>query len=197
MKPKAAMTLDRMLSRYGACSRTAAREAIHAGRVRVNGGIERNPERWVQQGREHVQFDGARLKAERKVYLAFYKPKGVIVSHGDPSGRKTIYDCLKDEIKVAGANGDRQAPWAGAQGPWLAPVGRLDKDTSGLLLVTNDTAFAHFVTSPESGVPKTYRVKLSGLMSEDTLAELRSGVRMKRGDEARPRSVCRLEDRGK
>lgn len=173
------MTLDRLLSRYGAASRTTAREAIRSGRVRVNGRVTRDPESWVRPSEDQVRLDGRRLRPERRVYLLFYKPKGVIVSHGDPQGRTTLYDYL------------------GEEGRWISPVGRLDKDTSGLILVTNDTAFAHFVTNPESGVPKTYLVKVSGLMDDETIARLRAGVQMKRGDQAQPLSVRRVEDRGK
>ena len=176
---KPALTLDRLLSRYGSASRSTARELIQKGRVRVNGRVTRDPECWVRPSKDLVELDGQRLRPERKVYLLFYKPKGVIVSHGDPGGRKTIYDYL------------------GEEGRWVSPVGRLDKDTSGLILVTNDTAFGHFVTNPESGVPKTYLVKVSGLMDDETLARLRAGVQMKRGDRAQPLSVRRLEDRGK
>ena len=111
------------------------------------------------------------MKPARKRYLLFYKPKGIITSHGDPSGRDTIYKYLGEENK------------------WVAPVGRLDKDTSGLLLLTNDTRFADFVTSPDSTVPKTYMVKASGLMSDEVIAQLNAGVEMKRGDFARPVSV--------
>jgi 23S rRNA pseudouridine2605 synthase len=185
MKAKQNMTLDRVLSRFGVASRSVARRAIIDGRVRLNGRVVRDPESWVTPGKDNVQLDGQRLRPERRVYLLFYKPKGVIVSHGDPSGRKTIYDYLGEQAHPGGK--DR----------WLAPVGRLDKDTSGLLMLTNDTEFAHFVTNPESAVRKMYRVKLSGLMNDETIAQLASGVRMKRGDDARPVSVRRLEDRGK
>ncbi|HEY6292161.1 MAG TPA: pseudouridine synthase [Terriglobia bacterium] len=183
MKSKQAMTLDRLLSRYGVASRSDARQAITGGRVRVNGGVQRDPECWVTPGKDQVQLDGNRLRPQRKVCLLFYKPKGVIVSHGDPGGRKTIYDYLGG-----------QTPGKPA---WLSPVGRLDKDTSGLLLVTNDTEVAHFVTSPASRVPKTYLAKVSGLMDDETIGRLAGGVRMKRGDEAQPLSVRRMEDRGK
>jgi len=206
MKTKAVMTLDRLLSRYGAASRTTAREMIKAGRVRVNGSVQRDPEHWVNRARDNVQLDGRPLRPERKTYLLFYKPKGVIVSHGDPGGRKTIYDYLGGSLgqegrprEAAGAS----RPWrtmaetAMPQRGWLSPVGRLDKDTSGLLLLTNDTEFAHFVTNPQSSVTKTYLVKVSGLMDDATVARLQGGVRMKRGDEASPISARRIEDRGK
>jgi 23S rRNA pseudouridine2605 synthase len=179
MKPKPTMTLDRVLSRFGLASRSEAREAIVAGRLKVNGRVVRDPDQWVEPGRDTIHFDGARLKRARRIYLLFYKPKGVITSYGDPDNRRTVYEYLGDLKR------------------WVAPVGRLDKDTSGLLLLTNDTEFADFVTSPESRVAKTYLVKSSGLLSDEVIARLRAGVEMKRGDFASPESVRRLEDRGK
>jgi 23S rRNA pseudouridine2605 synthase len=177
--PKETMTLDRVLSRFGLASRTEAREAVRAGRLKVNGRVVRDPDCWVRLERDAIQLDGTRLKRARRIYLLFYKPKGVITSHGDPDNRKTVYDYLGDLKR------------------WVAPVGRLDKDTSGLLLFTNDTGFADFVASPESRIPKTYLVKTSGLLSDEVITRLRAGVEMKRGDFALPGSVRRLEDRGK
>ena len=214
MPTKPTLTLDRVLSRFGLASRTAAREAIVAGRMKVNGRIVRDPDVWVNPGRDTFHLDGQRLKPARKRYLLLYKPKGVISSHGDPAGRETIYKYL-GAAAPPGRGGLR--PPAGAPsaplpealaGParrdrgnqenwWLAPVGRLDKDTSGLLLLTNDTEFADFVTSPQSEVPKTYLVKTNALLSEEVIAQLNAGVEMKRGDFARPLSVRRREDRGK
>jgi 23S rRNA pseudouridine2605 synthase len=179
MKSKSAMTLDRVLSRFGLASRSESREAIKAGRLKVNGRVVRDPDCWVRPERDTIHFDGARLKRARRIYLLFYKPKGVITSHGDPDNRQTVYDYFGD------------------MKPWVAPVGRLDKDTSGLLLLTNDTDFADFVVKPESRIPKTYLVKTSGLLSDEVIARLRAGVEMKRGDFAQPESVRRLEDRGK
>jgi len=177
MKPK--MTLDRVPSRFGVASRTDSRKAIVAGRMKVNGRIVRDPDIWVNPDSDTFLLDGQRLKPARKRYLLFYKPKGVLTSHGDPAGRDTIYKYLGEENK------------------WVAPVGRLDKDTSGLLLLTNDTQFADFITSPESGVPKTYLVKVNALLSDEVIAKLSAGVEMKRGDRAHPLSVRRREDRGK
>lgn len=173
------MTLDRVLSRMGLASRTAAREAILAGRLKVNGRVVRDPEQWVQPERDVVHLDGQRLKPARKIYLLFYKPKGVITSHGDPAGRKTVYEYLGENKR------------------WVFPMGRLDKDTSGLLLLTNDTELAGFVTDPQSRVPKTYLVKTNGLVRDEIIAKLNAGVEMKRGDWAKPLSVRRAEDRGK
>jgi len=179
MKSKPTMTLDRVLSRFGLASRTAAREVILAGRLKVNGKVVRDPDLWVRPDQAALHLDGRRLKPVRKTYLLLYKPKGVITSHGDPGGRKTVYEFLGDI------------------GKWVSPVGRLDKDTSGLLLLTNDTEFANHVTNPNSKVLKTYLVKTSGILSEESVNKLTAGVEMKRGDWASPISVRRVEDRGK
>lgn len=173
------MTLDRVLSRFGVASRSEAQQAIQRGRIKVNGKVIYDPAAWVHPEEDVIHLDGRRLKPARKTYLLFCKPKGVITSHGDPEGRKTVYDCLGDT------------------GQWVFPVGRLDKDTSGLLLITNDTEFADFVTSPSSGVAKTYRTKINGIVSDDVIAKFQNGIEMKRGDWAHPLRVRRLEDRGK
>lgn len=179
MKTKTAMTLDRVLSRFGLASRTDARKAILSGRVKVNGGVVRDPDRWINPRVDTIHVDGDRIRKARKTYLLFYKPKGVITSHRDPQKRRTVYDCL------------------GPETPWVSPVGRLDKDTSGLLLLTNDTEFANHVTDPASGVPKTYIVKANTLVSDELIETMGSGLKLKRGDVARPRSIRRIEDRGK
>jgi 23S rRNA pseudouridine2605 synthase len=179
MKNKDVMTLDRVLSRFGLASRTTAREAILAGRVKVNGRVVRDPDRWTDPREAAIHLDGNRLRPARKIYWLFYKPKGVITSHGDPEGRKTIYDCLKPDA------------------PWVSPVGRLDKDTSGLILLTNDTDFANQVTDPASQVPKTYLVKANTLVSDELIDRLTHGLEIKRGEWAQPKSVRRIEDRGK
>ncbi len=195
MQKKDTVTLDRVLSQMGLASRTAAREAIRAGRLKVNGRVVRDPELWVRPQRDVVHLDGQRVKAPRPVYLLFYKPKGVITSHGDPSGRKTVYDYLEGPTENQEGRQGHQDPKEKL--PWVVPVGRLDRDTSGALLLTNDTGFADFVANPESRIPKTYLVKASGLLDDETVAKLARGVQMKRGDWARPASLRRVEDRGK
>jgi pseudouridine synthase len=179
MSTKPTMTLDRVLSRFGIASRTVSREAILAGRMKVNGRTVRDPDIWVSPDRDTFLFDGQRLKPARKRYLLFYKPKGVITSHGDKAGRETIYKYL------------------GEVNQWVVAVGRLDKDSSGLLLLTNDTVFADFIMNPDSGIQKTYLVKSNALLSDEVIAQLNAGVEMKRGDLAQPLSVRRREDRGK
>ncbi len=179
MESKREMTLDRVLSRFGLASRNGAREAIRAGRVKVNGRSVKDPDAWLDPRVDAVHLDGNRLRPARRVYLLFNKPKGVITSHGDPDGRKTVYDCLAGSV------------------PWVSTVGRLDMDSSGLLLLTNDTDFAKFVLDPASRVPKTYLVKANGLVDDGTIEQMRAGVELGRGEWARPQSVVRVEDRGK
>jgi pseudouridine synthase len=179
MKSKKEMTLDRVLSRFGLGSRNAAQEIIASGKVKVNGRKVKDPELWVNPEKDAIHLDGNRLRPARKMYLLFYKPKGVITSHGDPDGRKTIYDCLGPDV------------------PWVAPVGRLDKDTSGLILLTNDNDFANYVTDPGSEVPKTYLIKANTLVSDELLVRMEQGLELKQGEWAKPRSVRRIEDRGK
>ncbi len=179
MRSKSSMTLDRVLSRFGLASRSDARRAIAEGRLKVNGRVVRDPDLWVRPEEDVIHLDGKRLRRAAKLYVLFYKPKGVITSHGDPGSRRTVYDYLGADLR------------------WVAPVGRLDKDSSGLLLLTNDTDFADHVASPASEVEKTYIAKLSGIIGDDAIQTLARGVKMKRGDAARPRSVRRLEDRGR
>jgi pseudouridine synthase len=170
-------TLDRVLSRAGLGSRTEARSWIGAGRVAVNGKKIQSPDRWVDPDRDRITFDGRLVRAARKLYLLLYKPKGYLTTYKDPDGRPTVYDLLTD-VKE-----------------WIFPVGRLDQDTSGLLLVTNDTAFGDFVTRPESKVPKTYLVKASELLTDEQLDRLRSGVELADGL-SRPAAVKRIREAG-
>jgi 23S rRNA pseudouridine2605 synthase len=178
-KSKKKMTLDRVLSRHGFSSRKRAQDAIQAGIVKVNGCIVRNSEFWVDLQTDTVHIKGKKVRQARRIYLLFYKPKGIIISHGDRRGRKTIYDCLDPGL------------------PWVAPVGRLDMNTSGLLLLTNDTEFSNHVTSPASKVHKTYLVKANTLVPDDLVKRLSQGFKMKDGGYAQPYSVRRKEDRGK
>ncbi|HLY17007.1 MAG TPA: pseudouridine synthase [Bryobacteraceae bacterium] len=171
-------TLERVLSKAGLGSRTEARSWIGAGRVAVNGKVVRTPEHWVDFARDRVTVDGQPLRSARKVYLLLYKPKGYITTYTDPEGRPTVYDLLK------GAGG------------WLAPVGRLDLDTTGLLIMTNDTQFAERLTNPDYKVPKTYQVKCADLLSDEQIARLRAGVELSDGP-TRAAVVERLRDSGK
>jgi len=168
-------TLERVFSKAGLGSRTEARSWIGAGRVRVNGKVIQNPDHWVDMTRDRLTLDGKPLKQARKVYLLLYKPKGYVTSNGDPEGRPTVYDLIKDA------------------GTWLSPVGRLDMDTSGLLILTNDTQFADHVTDPSHKVPKTYLIKAGTLLTAEQIARLRAGVELSDGPTA-PAVVNRLRD---
>jgi pseudouridine synthase len=171
-------TLERVLSKAGVGSRVEARSWIHAGRVKVNRRLIRNPDHWVDMERDRVQFDGKPLAPRERLYLLLYKPTGYLTTYKDPQGRATVYDLIADV------------------GTFLSPVGRLDLDTSGLLLMTNDNQFAERVTNPQSHVPKTYLVKASILLSDTQLDRLRDGVELDDGP-TRPAVVNRVRDSAK
>jgi pseudouridine synthase len=168
-------TLERVLSKAGVGSRTEARSWVHAGRVTVNGRDTRNPDQWVDMQRDRVRLDGKPLEPRERVYVLLYKPTGYLTTYKDPDGRPTVYDLIADV------------------GTFLSPVGRLDLDTSGLLLMTNDTQFAERVTNPESHVPKTYLVKASLRLTDVQLQQLRDGIELSDGP-TRPATVTRVRD---
>jgi len=166
-------TLERVLSKAGAGSRTEARKWIGAGRVKVNGKVVANPDHWVDLERDRILLDGKPLRKAKPVYVLLYKPTGYLTTYDDPQGRPTIYDLMPDR--------DR----------YLFPVGRLDLDTSGLLILTNDSAFAERMTNPDYKVPKTYLVKASRPLSDEDLDRLRNGIELKDGP-TRPAIVNRI-----
>jgi len=170
-------SLDRVLSKAGVGSRTEARGWILAGRVAVNARVTRDPDRRVDIARDRVRLDGKPLVARERVYLLLHKPTGYVTTYKDPQGRPTVYDLIPD-IKT-----------------FVSPVGRLDLDTSGLLLLTNDTQFAERVTNPDSHVPKTYLVAASTVLTDEELQKLRDGVRLKDGPTRRA-LVTRVRDSG-
>jgi pseudouridine synthase len=178
LKKRLLKTLDRVLSKAGLGSRVDAARWVHEGRVQVNARTVRDPDRWIDVERDRVRVDGRPLQARARVYLLLYKPAGYLTTYRDPQGRPTVYDLIE------------------GVGTFLSPVGRLDLDTSGLLLMTNDTQFAERVTNPEWHVPKTYLVKASSLLTDDQLARLRDGVVLADGP-TRPAEVARVRDAGK
>jgi 23S rRNA pseudouridine2605 synthase len=176
-RPRIKKTLDRVLSKAGAGSRTEARRWVAAGRVTVNGQVVRDADRWVDPERDRVFLDGAKLRSAGRVHLVLYKPKGYLTTYRDPQGRKTVYDLLPHPER------------------YLFPAGRLDLDTSGLLVMTNDSAFAERLTNPASKVEKTYLVKASRALSDDDLARLAQGVALSDGP-TRPARVKRVRESG-
>lgn len=155
----AVVSLPRALSKLGFCSRTQAEGLIAEGRVRVDGSIVRNATVRVDPARARITVDGQAVVAERKVYLMLNKPRGLVTTRDDPQERATVYDCLK-----------------GIDLPFVVPVGRLDKASEGLLLMTNDTRWAQRVLDPASNVEKVYHVQVDRLPSEDALERLEAGM---------------------
>lgn len=182
-------TLERVLSKAGLGSRTEARRWIHQGRVTLNGTVVQHPDAWVDMARDRILFDGRPLAIAERVYILLYKPTGYITTYKDPDGRPTVYDL----IKRPGLGGSAQTP---AVKTFVSPVGRLDLDTSGLLILTNDTQLAERITNPESHVDKTYLVKASKRLTDEQLQQLRDGVLLSDGM-TRPAHVVRVRDSGK
>ncbi len=159
LRPPGAVSLARALSKYGVCSRREAERWIADGRVAVNGRLERTPGQWIDPRQDRLSVDGRAVGEDAaRVVIALHKPEGLVTTRVDPGGRATVYDALRDL--------DR----------WVFPVGRLDRDTSGLLILTSDHRLGERLTSPDHQVPKTYHARVAGLPEAGTLAALREGV---------------------
>lgn len=156
--PRPVVSLPRALSKLGFCSRTEATVLIEAGRVSVNGRIAISVTLRVDPSRDRIAVDGRAVAAETKIYLMLNKPRGLVTTRRDPQQRGTVYDCLPPTL------------------PFLSPVGRLDKASEGLLLLTNDTDWADYLLNPASGVPKTYHVKIDRIADEAFIAALSAPV---------------------
>lgn len=167
--------LNRALSKLGFCSRTVADGWIAAGRVRVNGETATASDQWVEIGTDRIEIDGISesesesesVSRSAHVYLCLHKPAGYVTTRSDELGRKTVYDLLPS----AGAG-----TGAGAEAAWIFPVGRLDLESEGLLLLTDDGEWANLLTDPEFHVEKEYRVKLDGKPLEAELDQFRKGL---------------------
>lgn len=152
------VSLPRALSKLGHCSRTEALSLIEAGRVLVDGRPARSGSQRVDIARAVIAVDGGKVIAQDKVYLMLNKPRGLVTTRRDPQQRGTVYDCLPEGS------------------PFLAPVGRLDKASEGLLFVTNDTQWAERLMNPASNVAKTYHVKIDVAADESFMAALAQPV---------------------
>ena len=151
----------RTLSKLGLASRTTATGWVRAGRVMVNGRVVRDPEFPVAPGKDRLAVDGTPVARIDRLYVALHKPRGLVTTTTDEKGRDTVYRCFD-----------------GAGLPWLAPVGRLDKASEGLLLFSNDPEWAARVTDPATGPEKTYHVQVDLQPSPALLSRLVAGVDM-------------------
>jgi 23S rRNA pseudouridine2605 synthase len=158
----------------GFCSRAQAAQLIRAGKVRVNGVVRRDSETPVRLGKDRVEIDGQQIKAAARIYLALNKPRGIVTTASDEKGRDTVYSLL------------------GAELPWVAPVGRLDKASEGLLLLTNDSEWAALITAPETHLDKTYHVQIGRVGDSALLEALQNGVRTKEGETLRVKGASLL-----
>ena len=171
--------LARALSKLGYCSRSQAAELIRAGRVKLNGAIRRNTETPTHPSKDRIEVDGTPLGATARIYLVLNKPRGVVTTASDETDRETVYAYLPKNL------------------PWLAPAGRLDKASEGLLLITNDSEWAARITAPETHLNKTYHVQIGTVADQALLDALRKGVRTDDGDFLRVKhaSVLRQGER--
>ena len=163
--------LARALSKLGYCSRSHASELIRAGHVRLNGATVRNPETPVRMQSDKVEVDNRPVREGNRIYLMLNKPRGVVTTASDEKGRETVYAAL------------------GGGMPWVAPVGRLDKASEGLLLLTNDSEWAARITAPENRLGKTYHVQVAALTDAALTESLTKGVRTANGDVLRVKSA--------
>jgi 23S rRNA pseudouridine2605 synthase len=168
--------LARALSKLGYCSRSQAAQLIRLGHVQLNGAVRRNPETPVRLGQDRILVDGRRVETGEKFYLMMNKPRGLVTTASDEKGRETVYSVLAK---------------TGENLPWVAPVGRLDKASEGLLLLTNDSEWGARVTAPETHLEKTYHVQIDTLADEALVRSVVRGVRTEDGELLRA-AQCRL-----
>ena len=156
------MRINKYIASSGFCSRRKADELIEAGRVRVNGEVVRLLGYEIRT-KDKVSIDNKSLRTMKLEYYRFYKPTGYITTSSDEKGRKTIYDILPDEMSH------------------LNPVGRLDKDSSGLLILTNDGNLVYELTHPSIKVAKVYRVTVDAFLKVEDLEKLAGGIELEKG----------------
>jgi 23S rRNA pseudouridine2605 synthase len=157
--PAGGTGLARVLSKLGVCSRREAGELIRAGRVRVNGVVRRDPEWRTRPGADRIEVDGQVPEAAAKVHLMLNKPRGLVTTAADEHGRATVFSCLES-----------------ADLPRVFPVGRLDRASEGLLLMTNDSAWAARITDPASRIEKVYHVQIDCVAGDELLARMVRGA---------------------
>ena len=169
--------LARALSKAGYCSRSRAAELIRGGRVSLNGKIRRDPETPVSGGRDRIAVDGKVIEPQGRVYVMMNKPRGVVTTAADEKGRETVYALLNEEKEKSL--------------PWVAPVGRLDKASEGLLLLTNDSEWGARIAAPETHLDKTYHVQVGFVADDQFVQTLIRGVKAQ-GEVLRAKKARRL-----
>jgi 23S rRNA pseudouridine2605 synthase len=167
--------LARALSKLGYCSRSQAAKLIRAGTVRLNGSVRRDPETTVHLTHDHIVVNDRPIEAGEKIYLLMNKPRGLVTTASDEKGRDTVYSILKKSGHPA-ESGD----FSGKVFPWVAPVGRLDKASEGLLLLTNDSEWGARVAAPETHLEKTYHVQIAQVAHEILIESLTGGVNVEK-----------------
>lgn len=136
--------------------------------MRLNGAVRRDPETPVHIGKDRIEVDGLAVAAPSKIYLVLNKPRGIVTTASDEKGRDTVYTLLRNDL------------------PWVAPVGRLDKASEGLLLLTNDSEWAAKIAAPQTHLDKTYHVQIAAVANDAMLCALEKGLRLE-GDFLRPK----------
>ncbi|HEY1262916.1 MAG TPA: pseudouridine synthase [Terriglobales bacterium] len=158
-KPKQPNTgIARALSKLGYCSRSQAIQLVREGRVNLNGKLCRNPEAPVRLKTDRLAVDGQPIVPQPRVYVMLNKPRGLVTTASDERGRSTVYDCLAGRL------------------PYVAPVGRLDKASEGILLLTNDSGWAARILAPETHLEKTYHVQISTIADARLLQAIVTGI---------------------
>jgi 23S rRNA pseudouridine2605 synthase len=178
--------LARALSKLGYCSRSQAAELIRAGHVALNGRIRRDPETPVSGKHDQIAVDGEAVEPQEKIYLMMNKPRGVVTTAADEKGRETVYAVLNPKSPA----GKKNLP--GECSPWVGTVGRLDKASEGLLLLTNDSEWGARISAPKTHLDKTYHVQVRSVADEEFILALVRGVKTKDGDVLRAKHARRL-----
>ncbi len=172
--PNKKVGLARALSKLGFCSRSQAFALIRQGKVTLNNTRPTNPSTPVHLGVDRIQVEGRRIAAAEKLYLILNKPRGIVTTASDEKGRNTVYSLLPKDLQ------------------WLAPVGRLDKASEGLLLLTNDSEWAARITDPATHLDKTYHVQLNVIADQSLIDSLLRGIETPNGETLRAKRVSLL-----
>jgi 23S rRNA pseudouridine2605 synthase len=159
--------LARALSKMGFCSRSQADKLIRAGRVTLNRATRRDPETPVRIDCDQIAVDGHAIKAAKNIYLVMNKSRGLVTTASDEKGRDTVYSLFAVRGETL---------------PWVAPVGRLDKASEGLLLLTNDSEWGARIAAPVTHLPKTYHVQINTVAGEEVIKAMERGIKSEDGE---------------